>query len=170
MNNMQSNPDLDTTKHPCAVHSACLIDSVTPDVKDGLCGSNNSTDQWSNCHSDPQLKLVEGMFVDVLKFVIHLGSKVDQVTQVVELIFRFCYWCDPTCCHISASDCFYLLNCFELVIVKQLIEVYNDFIQKSNTLNSFVNVLRIELSEIGNTGKENSGIRPERKRMKRSSS
>ena len=36
--------------------------------------------------TDPQLEVVEGVLVDLLKLVVHLGGKVDQVAEVAVLV------------------------------------------------------------------------------------
>ena len=34
----------------------------------------------------PELELIKGVFIDVVKLEVHLGSKVNQVAQVSELV------------------------------------------------------------------------------------
>ena len=34
----------------------------------------------------PELELIERVFIDVVKLEVHLGSKVDQIAQVGELV------------------------------------------------------------------------------------
>lgn len=39
-----------------------------------------------HCNYEPELKLIEGVFVDVFQLEVHLCSEVDQIAQVGELV------------------------------------------------------------------------------------
>ena len=40
----------------------------------------------------PELELIERVFIDVVKLEVHLGSKVDQIAQVSELVLCISWW------------------------------------------------------------------------------
>ena len=65
------------------VHPASLVDSVAPDIKDGLGGPNDPTDEGSGGHAYPQHEVVEGVLVDVVQLVVQLSREIYQVTEVI---------------------------------------------------------------------------------------
>ena len=71
------------------VHPACLVDGVSPDVKHWFCCPDDPADQGPHRHADTEHEVVEGVLVDVVKFVVELRSKVDQVTEmVIRIVLR----------------------------------------------------------------------------------
>ena len=75
------------------IHPACLVDSVAPDIKDGLGGPNDPTDQGAGGHSNPQHEVVEGVLVDVLQLVVQLRREIYQVAEVIVGVVLRISWC-----------------------------------------------------------------------------
>ena len=59
-------------------------------------------------------------------------------------------------CHISASDRLDLINCPEPLVAEQLIEVGNDLVEESDTLDTLVVPVQlcVELVEVGDACKD----------------
>lgn len=80
---------LDVSQKTGRVHPACLVDGVAPDVKHWLGCPYDPADQGPHRHADTEHEVVEGVLVDVVKFVVELRSKVDQVTEmVIRIVLR----------------------------------------------------------------------------------
>ena len=91
---------LDAAKYTSGVHSASLIDCITPNVKDWLGSSNDPAHKGTNCNANPHLKFIERMFVYIFQFIIHLCCKINQVTKMGKLVFFFTNWGYSPCSHI----------------------------------------------------------------------
>ena len=76
------------------------------------------------------------------------------------MISPLAYWRDPAGRHVGAADGLDLLHVAELLVVEQLVEVDDDLVEQSDALGSLVDVLGVELCEVGNTGEENPGVVP----------
>ena len=75
------------------IHPASLVDSVAPDIKDGLGGPNDPTDKGARGHSNPQHEVVEGVLVDVLQLVVQLRREIYQVAEVIVGVVLRISWC-----------------------------------------------------------------------------
>ena len=74
------------------------------------------------------------------------------------MISTLAYWRDPAGRHVGAADGLDLLHVAELLVVEQLVEVDDDLVEESDALDSLVDVLGVELGEVGNARKQNSRI------------
>ena len=74
------------------------------------------------------------------------------------MISTLAYWRDPTGRHVGAADGLDLLHVAELLVVEQLVEVDDDLVEQSDTLDSLINILGVELGEVWNARKQNSRI------------
>ena len=74
---------LDVSQQTSRVHPACLIDRVSPDVKNRFCCPDDPADQGPHRYPDPEHEVVERVLVDVIQLVVELSSEVYQVTQMI---------------------------------------------------------------------------------------
>ena len=70
--------------------------------------------------------------------------------RISSLCYLVRHGCDAAGGHVGAPHCLDFLNRLKLLVIKDLVEVDDDLVQEPDALHSLVDVLTVELGEVGN--------------------
>ncbi len=137
------------------IHARSNVDSVAPDVKLGLPGTDDPGDDGPDVDADAHGKVVVRILVDVVQPLAQAENVLDEERHEVSGRVRVVLL-DPELGHeahgrhVSRADCFDLVYRLELVSFEQVVKVCYDLVEEAQALHALVVCvqLHVELVEV----------------------